>query len=145
MTKKEILPAVSAVIFNGRGEVLLQKRKDTGRWCVISGHVEFGETIEEAIVREIMEEIGVPCKVKRLIGVYSSPEFTTYHYTNRIVQYVVTYFEVDLLGAVQDGLTNEETLEIAYFHPDNLPYNLDLVNPHWLADALNTQQHAFIR
>jgi 8-oxo-dGTP pyrophosphatase MutT (NUDIX family) len=55
-TTKQILPAVAAVIFNDNGEVLLQKRKDVNKWCIISGHVEFGETIEAAILREIEEE-----------------------------------------------------------------------------------------
>jgi len=46
---QQILPAVAAAIFNDKGEILLQKRKDVSQWCIISGHVEFGETIEAAI------------------------------------------------------------------------------------------------
>lgn len=45
----QILPAVAAAIFNDKGEVLLQRRRDVNQWCIISGHVEFGETVEEAI------------------------------------------------------------------------------------------------
>jgi len=143
--KTEILPAVSAIIFNEHGDVLLQRRKDTGKWCIISGHVEFGESIEEAIVREIAEELGVMSVVKRLIGVYSSPPYTTYHYPSRTVQYVVTYFEVELLAKVEAGLVNSETLAINFFSPENLPPDLDLVNPNWLADALHPRPEAFIR
>lgn len=143
--KTEILPAVSAIIFNKQGDVLLQRRKDTGKWCIISGHVEFGETIEQAIVREIQEELGVAGLVKRLIGVYSSPAYTTYYYPNRTVQYVVTYFEVELLGEIEEGLANAETAAIEFFDPENLPYDLDLVNPNWLADALHARPEAFIR
>jgi len=143
--KTEILPAVSAIIFNEQGNVLLQRRRDTGKWCIISGHVEFGESIEQAIVREIQEELGVISSVKRLIGVYSSPAYTTYYYPERTVQYVVTYFEVELLQKVEAGLVNAETMAIDFFDPKNLPHDLDLVNPNWLADALNTQPEAFIR
>jgi len=143
--KTEILPAVSAIIFNEQGDVLLQRRKDTGKWCIISGHVEFGESIEQAIVREIQEELGVPSSVKRLIGVYSSPAYTTYYYPDRTVQYVVTYFEVELLEKVEAGLVNAETMAIEFFDPENLPHDLDLVNPNWLADAVNTRPEAFIR
>jgi len=145
MNKTEILPAVSAIIFNDRGEVLLQKRRDTGKWCILSGHVEFGETIEEAIIREILEETGLTSEVKRLIGVYSSPEFATYYYADRTVQYVITYFEVNLIGNIPADFSNSETVAIAYFPPDNLPPDLDMVNPYWLADALSLQNHAFIR
>jgi 8-oxo-dGTP pyrophosphatase MutT (NUDIX family) len=142
--KKEILPAVSAIIFNSRGEILLQQRRDTGKWCVISGHVEFGESVQDAIVREIREETNVNSKVLRLIGVYSDPKYTTYFYPERTVQYVVTYFEVKLLENIDANLSNSETLRFEYFSPENLP-PLDLVNPNWLLDALDDTLHAFIR
>lgn len=143
--KTEILPAVSAIIFNDQGDVLLQRRKDTGKWCIVSGHVEFGESIEQAMVREIEEELGVDSLVKRLIGVYSSPAYTTYYYPERTVQYVVTYFEVELLDKIKTGLANTETVAIDFFHPDDLPHDLDLVNPNWLTDALHARPEAFIR
>ncbi|WP_276370513.1 NUDIX domain-containing protein [Chryseolinea sp. H1M3-3] len=144
MTQKEILPAVSAVVFNERGEILLQRRKDTGKWCIISGHVEFGETVQEAILREVLEETGVRSEIVRLIGVYSDPPYATYKYPERTVHYVVTYFEVRLLGKIEDGLTNSESEEFAYFAGDQLP-ELDLVNPNWLVDALDPALNVFIR
>jgi 8-oxo-dGTP diphosphatase len=144
-SKNEILPAVSAIIFNENGEVLLQKRRDTGKWCIISGHVEFGESVQEAIVREIWEETNVRSEIVRLIGVYSLPQYTTYFYPDRQVQYVVTYFEVRLLGKLEEGLSNSESEGFAYFAHDRLPDDIDLVNPNWLADALDPASGVFIR
>ena len=143
--EKKILPAVAAVIFNERGEVLLQKRQDVERWCVISGHVEFGETVEEAILREIREEINVSAEVVRLIGVYSAPKFSTYHYNDKSIQYVINYFEVRLLEPLDLELSNGETLALKYFSPHDLPDNLDMMNPHWLDDALNKSVTPYIR
>lgn len=133
------------MIFNERGEVLLQKRKDVEKWCVISGHVEFGETVEEAILREVREEINVPSEIVRLIGVYSSPSHSTYHYEDRVVQYVITYFEVKLLEKPDESLTNEETLAIKFFPTGEIPENLDMMNPYWLEDALQKSVTAFVR
>jgi 8-oxo-dGTP diphosphatase len=143
--KKEILPAVSAIILNDKGEILMQKRVDTRKWCIISGHVEFGESVEEAIIREVHEEANVRCEVVRLIGVYSSPQYTTYYYTDRTVQYVVSYFEVRLLGPIQADITNAETEKFSYFPLDALPQEIDLINPFWLTDALAESTKAFVR
>jgi 8-oxo-dGTP pyrophosphatase MutT (NUDIX family) len=145
MVKKEILPAVSAIIFNENREVLLQRRMDTKKWCIISGHVEFGESVEDAMIREVWEEVNVRSKVIRLIGVYSSPAYTTYFYPDRIVQYVVSYFEVKLKEQIQPGLTNNESEAFAYFPLDKLPEDIDLINPNWLTDALDSHSNVFIR
>lgn len=144
-TKKEILPAVAAVIFNKKGEVLLQRRKDVNQWGIISGHVEFGEGIREAILREILEETNVNARIVRFIGVYSSPESQTYYYPKRTVQYVTSYFEAELMGDIEVGYSNSETQEIRFFPLDHIPAELALINSFWLSDALNKNALAFIR
>lgn len=55
---------VSAWIMNYKGQVLLQqrsleKKKNPGKWSKTGGHVDAGETCEEAIRREVYEEIGL--------------------------------------------------------------------------------------
>ncbi len=53
------------LVFNSRGEILLQKRsmkKDVapGKWDTsVGGHVNHGESIEEAVLRELAEELGI--------------------------------------------------------------------------------------
>lgn len=60
---------IAAVIFeNDNGELLLYKRDNTPgipfplHWDLIGGHVEEGETPEEALVREVREELGYELK-----------------------------------------------------------------------------------
>lgn len=143
--RKEILPAVAAIVFNEEGEVLLQKRKDVGQWCVISGHVEFGETVEQAIIREIAEETNTEASIKRLIGVYSNPESQTYVYGDRAVQFITSYFEVQLKGKITPGFTNDESTELKYFLPLQLPDDMARIHPAWLSDALDSTSQIFIR
>ncbi|MFT3822944.1 MAG: NUDIX domain-containing protein [Chitinophagaceae bacterium] len=140
-----IVPAVAAAIFNEKGEILLQKRRDVNQWCIISGHVEYGETVAEAILREIEEEMNVQATIKRLIGIYSSPDSQTYHYPNRSIQYVTTYFEVTLNEDFREGFSNEETECLEYFPVEQLPQNLAQLNEWWLQDALSTNGVAFVR
>ncbi|MBR5465643.1 MAG: NUDIX domain-containing protein [Alistipes sp.] len=60
-----IHPVVHLHLKNSRGELYLQKRpmwKDIqpGKWdTAVGGHVDYGETIEEALRREVREEIGI--------------------------------------------------------------------------------------
>jgi 8-oxo-dGTP diphosphatase len=142
---KQILPAVAAAIFNEKGEVLLQKRKDVNKWCIISGHVEFGETVEAAMLREIEEEINQKASIVRFIGVYSSPESQTYFYSDKTVQYVTSYFEARLLGDIPDNFSNNETQELKFFPTESIPDEMAMINPHWLSDAMNKDDRVFIR
>ena len=53
-------PTVGAFIFNSKGELLLlQSHKFPGLYVVPGGHVELGERLEEALVREVKEETGL--------------------------------------------------------------------------------------
>ncbi|MGI4871157.1 MAG: NUDIX domain-containing protein [Janthinobacterium lividum] len=140
-----IVPAVAAVILNAQGHVLLQKRRDVQQWGLLGGHVEFGESVEQAICREILEETGSPVRITRLIGVYSEPQSQTYTYATRTVHYVTTYFEGTLLQEPAAGFLNEETVALRYFPVQELPAELAALHPFWLSDALARQASAFIR
>ncbi len=58
-------PVVHVHIFNGNGEIYLQKRPHTkdiqpNKWdTAVGGHVDYGETIDQARTREILEETGL--------------------------------------------------------------------------------------
>ncbi len=142
---QQILPAVAAMIFDEDGKILLQKRHDVKQWGIISGHVEFGESVEEAILREIYEETATSAEIIRLIGVYSAPESQLYEYADRSVHYITTYFEVKLTGNIPTGYHNEETLELGFFDTNNLPHEMARIHPDWLTDALETKYAGSIR
>jgi isopentenyldiphosphate isomerase len=70
-------PVVHLHVLNSAGQLFLQKRamnKDTqpGKWDTsVGGHVSYGETIEQALQREVFEEIGIsiykPMAVQRYV------------------------------------------------------------------------------
>jgi 8-oxo-dGTP diphosphatase len=67
---------VGACIFNDQGRMLLslrgeKARNESGKWEIPGGAVEFGETFEDAIIREVKEEIDVTIVVKQLLQVVS--------------------------------------------------------------------------
>ena len=141
----QILPAVAAAVFNESGEVLLQKRADVNQWCILSGHVEFGETVEQAVLREVKEETNVEGRISRFIGIYSSPHSQTYHYQDRSVQYITSYFEVQLQQEPDPAFSNQETKELRFFAVNDLPADLAQISEHWLSDVLDKGQTAVVR
>ncbi len=72
--------AVHIWIFNGRGELFLQKRSPWKQmhpslWCSsTAGHVDSGESYEEAAHRELGEEIGIDSRLVRFWKIEASPE-----------------------------------------------------------------------
>lgn len=69
------LLAVDGLVLHGGRLVAVRRRYDPheGQDCLPGGMVEYGETVEEAVVREVREETGLRTEVEGLVGVYSAP------------------------------------------------------------------------
>lgn len=105
---------VSCWIMNEKGEVLLQKRTATKRrkpnmWAKTGGQVDSGETAEEAIFREVKEELGIeiPKEQIKVIDIYKSDDINRRFAYNFI--FIVNYKIDDYV------LQEEEVSEVKYF------------------------------
>lgn len=63
------LKVVYALIQNNEGKVLLVHNTDGGGWSLPGGKVEQGETLIEAVKREIMEETGLTATIGDIISI----------------------------------------------------------------------------
>ena len=61
--------AVGAVVGNGRGELLLVKRADSGVWLYPTGWADVGYSASEVVVKEVHEETGMEVEPVRIIAV----------------------------------------------------------------------------
>ena len=73
-------------LFVSNGKALLVRRKANeqkypDRWILPSGHIEDGETSEDALVREMKEELGVtPVKYRLILSIRHTDGGEHYHY-----------------------------------------------------------------
>ena len=140
----ELRPSVAAVVRDGEGKILLQRRSDNGLWGLPGGSVEIGESVTAAVVREVREETGLSVRVDRLIGVYSDPGFQVVRYPDgTVVHYVSSLFSCTILGGCLE--TCDETLALQFFDPAGLPQDLVPMHRIRIADALSGRDQAFIR
>ena len=73
MTKErgKIWLGVAGIVVNELGQWLVVKKAYSGlkgRWSLPAGFVNEGETVDEAVLRELKEETGIECVVSGLIG-----------------------------------------------------------------------------
>ncbi len=92
--------------------VLLQRRGDDGTWGFPGGAIELGESAEEAVLREVLEETGIRVQVTNLIGIYT--KYCHSYPNGDVAQPITTFFRCTPLGghARADG---DESLEVGYF------------------------------
>jgi mutator protein MutT len=119
--------AVGVLILNGKGEVLLNKRtmnvrNAKGKWEAIGGGVDFGETREAAIKREVKEELGVEIKILK--------EFQTVDQilTDEKQHWISTCYIAEIKGKKEPEIREPKyTEEIGWFALDKLPRPLSPV------------------
>ena len=138
-----LTPGVAAVIVNDRGEVLLQRRSDDGRWGLPGGAMEPGEEPAETLVREVLEETALEVVPERIVGVYSGPDFRV-RYGNGDEAMIVSITFACRPGAGEPRVNDGESLEIRYFAPDALPA-MESRHVMRIADALENDPRARFR
>ncbi|ATZ60921.2 MAG: NUDIX hydrolase [Methanosarcinales archaeon Met12] len=67
---------VDAIILMDNNIVLIKRKNPPfeGYYALPGGFVERGETVEQALIREIKEETGLDIRIVKLVGVYSDPD-----------------------------------------------------------------------
>jgi 8-oxo-dGTP diphosphatase len=110
---------VGAVIVNDSGEILLLKRMkdpEKGYWSIPGGTVEFGETIEETIIREVFEEIGVTIEIITLLGI------TNHIIPNEGVHWVAPAFLVKIThGGIPENKEPQSHEKMNWFPINKIP------------------------
>lgn len=103
---------VKCIISNDGKVLMIRNTYGHKLWTFPGGGIDQGETAEQAVKREVVEEVGVKVKNLRKIG-----EFTI---TAEYKRDTVTVF-VASSGSNQFAIDDKEILEAGWFSLDNLP------------------------
>ena len=123
---------VNALIFN-QGRILLAHRRDIDWWNLPGGGMEIGETVEQALQREVLEETGLQIAVDQLVGVYSKPQ----------KREIVLTFRCHITGGALTATA--ESRQCLFFATEELPTNTLPKHRQRVEDALLQHPHALLR
>lgn len=124
---------VGAVIINDSNEILLllrSKEPEVGRWTIPGGTVEFFETVENAIIREVKEEIDITVKIVDLLGV------TNHIVHNEGLHWVSPAFLVNIEAGTPKNMEPDKHSEMRWFPISDLPENVTITTQKALANFL---------
>lgn len=110
--------AAGGYVFDKNGNILIVKTHNRG-WDCTGGQVEEGENLEEAVLREILEESGIRAKVQCLCGIYSNVGKHLYYDG---VTPVPTKVMMDFICQYESGecTCSEETSEVMWVPKDKV-------------------------
>ena len=113
-----IVVAVTAFVLDRRSSVLMIRRTDSGRYAIPGGAQEIGETIGEALVREVAEETGIDVEPTGIIGAYADPGHVIAFSDGEVRQEFSICLRARYLGGTPR--TSNESSEVAWVSQDDL-------------------------
>lgn len=112
-----------AMIVNESGELFLAKRgekasSERGLWEFPGGGADYGETLSQALIREIYEEYGITIETGELLGVIDDIR------PDENQHWISIAYLCRMVSGEPAICEPEKCTEIGWFKPDSLPENL---------------------
>lgn len=130
-----LLPAVSVLIWDDDGRLLLMQESETRLWQTIGGMIDPDESPADAAVREAFEESGCVVRLRGLRAALGGPGYRQQYPNGDLCSYVSSVFDAEIeSGAPSAG--DDEVHRVGWFAPDEIPaLDLEPLNRHLLTDA----------
>jgi 8-oxo-dGTP diphosphatase len=111
----------------GNGVVLIKRKNPPLGWALPGGFVDYGETLEQAAVREAKEETGLDVRLVRQFHSYSDPYRDPRQHT------ISTVFVAEASG---DAAAGDDAAEVDVFDMKDLPETLAFDHGRILEDYM---------
>ena len=117
-------------IITCNGKLLLEKRRDSDVWGLVGGGVKKYETEQQAIAREVYEELGirVPKEKFRKLAVYGEPGRIAAYRDGSIWRMVIVVFGLEL-DRKPEMTVSAESKELRFFSKEELR-DIEIVITH---------------
>jgi ADP-ribose pyrophosphatase YjhB (NUDIX family) len=129
---KNPLPTVDIIIETAKGIVLIKRKNPPYGWALPGGFVDYGETLEEAAVREAREETSLDVELVSQFGAYSDPSRDPRHHTISVV------FRARVVSGTPAA--SDDAIEAGIFNRENLPNDLAFDHGRILMDYFSNEQ-----
>ncbi len=107
------IPTVDIIIeIESKGVVLIRRKNPPQGWAIPGGFVDYGESVEDAALREAKEETSLDVELIRQFHTYSDPGRDPRHHT------ISTVYVARATGIPRAG---DDAVEIGIFTASNLP------------------------
>ena len=126
------IPTVDVIIEIGsKGIVLIKRKNPPYGWAIPGGFVDYGESLEQAAVREAKEETSLNVKLVRQFHTYSDPKRDPRHHS------ISTVYIAKAKGIPK---AKDDALEIGIFDQTNLPDEIAFDHRLILKEYFNPRQ-----
>jgi ADP-ribose pyrophosphatase YjhB (NUDIX family) len=112
---KNPFPTVDIIIEVGGGIVLIRRRNEPLGWAIPGGFVDYGESLEQAAVREAREETGLSVHLVRQFHTYADPKRDPRFHA------ISTVYIAKAQGVPQ---ARDDAQDVGIFGQDNLPQDI---------------------
>ncbi len=120
-------PTVDAVVIRDRRVLMIERKNAPEGWALPGGFVDYGETAETAVSRELREETGLGTSSLTLLGVYSAPGRDPRFHTLTVVY---------MAQAEGEAVAGDDARGLRWWPVDSLPANIAFDHRQIIQDAL---------
>ncbi|MEV4220989.1 NUDIX domain-containing protein [Nonomuraea sp. NPDC049725] len=127
-----MLPSVNGCVFDESGRLLVARHGDVGLWATPGGGVDPDERPEDAVVRELREELGIEVRVRALIGAHGGPDFRVLYPNGHQVAYVIITYACAIVSGTPTPDGDEITDARWVTEPELAGLRMTAWSPHVL-------------